>query len=91
MLEKEMLKKLTGEAQEILDRLIKRFERYDIKEVKDKTIELKASAKRLNKQLDEMASLDLELCTREKVRIADDIVFQLSVFDDICHGYLEGI
>lgn len=91
MPEKKILKKLTAEAQEILDRLIKRFERYDIKEIKDKTVELKASVKRLNKQLDYMASLDPELCTREKVRIADDIVFQLSVFDDICQGYLEGI
>lgn len=91
MNEKERLRQLIFEAQELLDRLVKRFEDFNEKEVKAKTRELRTVAEKLNRQLINIASLNKRFCTNEEVRLADDIVFQLSIYDDICEGYLNGI
>ena len=91
MNEREHLKHLIDEAQSLLVNLIRRFENFNEKEVKVKTKELRTAAEKLNKQLISIASLNHRYCTEKEVRLADDIVFQLSIYDDICKGYLEGI
>lgn len=91
MSEREKLRQLIEEAAEVLDRLVRRFDKYNQIELKDKTEQLRASAQKLNEQLVHISRLNLKFCTREELRLADDIVFQLSVLDDICKGYLEGI
>lgn len=91
MNEKEQIKQLVVEAQSLLDNLIRRFESFSEKEVKVKTNELRTVAKKLNKQLISITSLNNGYCTEKEVKLADDIVFQLSIYNDICEGYLEGI
>lgn len=91
MNEKDKLQQLIVEAQGILDRLVRRFDGFKEKEVKVKTKELRIAAEKLNGQLINIASLNKRFCTKREIRLADDIVFQLSIYDDICEGYLKGI
>lgn len=89
----DKLHQLVVEAQEILDRIISRFEAIGGKGVVAKTRELRKAAETLN---DQLVSINAALTasrssTTKGVRIADDIVFQLSVYDDICEGYMKGI
>jgi len=91
MSKNEKLLILINEAQELLQRLVQRFEKYNENEVKSKTKELRFAADKLNSQLTNIASLGQRFCTKEEVVLADDIVFQLSIYNDICHGYLEGL
>lgn len=91
MNEKEKLQQLIIEAQRILNRLVKRFEYFKEKNIKTKTKELEIIARKLNGQLVNIASLEKQFCTKKEIRMVDDIVFQLSIYDDICEGYLKGI
>lgn len=91
MYEDEKLRELIIEAQEILNRLVKRFEVFNEKEIKAKAGELKEAANQLNKQLTNIALFNKRFCSDNEVKLADDIVFQLSIYDDICEGYLKGI
>ena len=91
MNEDEKLAQLIVEAQGILNRLVKRFEVYKEKEIKTKSRELKEAADQLNKQLTNIALLSKRVCSYNEVKLADDIVFQLSIYDDICEGFLTGI
>ena len=91
MNKKEKLQKLIIEAQGILNRIVERFEYFKEKDVKVKTKELKIVARKLNTQLANIVSLDKQSYTMKEIRMADDIVFQLSIYDDICEGYLKGI
>ncbi len=91
MEEKEKLRQLVGQAQGILDRLVKRFESFNEKEIKAKTKELRDAAEKLNMQLISIEGMNSRFCTDNEVKLADDIVFQLSIYDDICEGYLKGL
>ncbi|MGR3176958.1 MAG: hypothetical protein ACUZ8E_02750 [Candidatus Anammoxibacter sp.] len=91
MNEDEKLAQLITEARGILNRLVKRFEVYNEKEIKIKSRELKEAADQLNKQLTNIALLSKRFCSCSEVKLADDIVFQLSIYDDICEGFLKGI
>lgn len=91
MFKDEKLKELIGEAQILLIRLVQRFEKYNENELKSKTKELKVAAEKLSSQLVNIASTEQRFCTKEEVILADDIVFQLSIYNDICDGYLDGM
>ncbi|MGR3220257.1 MAG: hypothetical protein ACUZ8H_10630 [Candidatus Anammoxibacter sp.] len=91
MNEDEKLAQLITEARGILNRLVKRFEVYNEKEIKIKSRELKEAADQLNNQLANIAIASKRFCSYNEVKLADDIVFQLSIYDDICEGFLKGI
>ena len=91
MNEKEKLQQLIVEAQVILNRLVKRFDDLKEKDVKTRTKELRVAAEKLNGQIIKIALLNKRFCTKREIKLADDIVFQLSIYDDICEGYLNGI
>ena len=91
MEEKEPLKKLITEAHTLLDRIVSRFEHIKEKDVIAKTKELRSAAENLNKQLKSIAINNKRYCSIDEVKLADDVVFQLSIYDDICEGYLKGI
>ena len=91
MEENDQLKKLITEAHNLLDRIVSRFEFFKEKDVVAKTKELRCAAENLNKQLNNIAINKKRYCTIDEVRLADDVVFQLSIYDDICEGYLKGI
>lgn len=91
MLKEEKLKLLIDEAQILLNRLVNRFEKYNHCDMVNKKNELKIAAEHLNEQLLKIALPGQRFCTTEEIELADDIVFQLSIFDDICYGFLEGL
>ena len=91
MFKDDKLKELIEKAQILLTRLVQRFDKYDGNELKLKNIELKIAAEKLNDELLNIVSVEHRLQTSKEMVIVDDIVFQLSIYNDICDGYLDGL